>query len=67
MTRFEKLKSMSVQQLAEIICGNCSHCEICPLAVFDSGLFDYFCPIPTGQEVEALVKWLEEEYEDGNN
>ncbi len=64
MTRFEKFKAMSAQQLAETICGDRRHCEICPLVVFDDGLFDYCCPIPVGQETEALVKWLEAEVEE---
>jgi hypothetical protein len=54
MTRFEKIKQMSVDELAEVLCLMCRQTETC-----DGCKFYYDCP--ESECVDAWKMWLNEE------
>ena len=56
MNNFEKIKSMSVDELAEYICGLFSCCDSCQ--------FLYECGNETGKHINPYKQWLLAEVEE---
>lgn len=58
MTWYEKIKGCSIEELADVICGNGSNCGSCPISVFDDIYMEPMCPAKSGEQIQALVGWL---------
>lgn len=60
MTNFEKIKSMSIEELAKIMCDTLD-CNCCPCAEVDNIFFETHCPATPNHGYKLLVKFLESE------
>ena len=63
MTYFEKIKTMSVEELAKAMCDTFD-CNCCPCAVVDNLFFEAHCPVNSDDGWKLLVELLQQEVED---
>lgn len=61
-TNYERIISMSKEEMAKSICDNV-HCDSCPISKVDDLYFEAYCPAKTGEEEKLLLEWLESEEE----
>ena len=60
MTKFEKIKSMSIEEMAKAMCGTFD-CNCCPVAEVDNLFFEVHCPVNPDNGWELLVELLKSE------
>ena len=60
MTYYEKIKSMSIEELAKYMCDTFD-CNCCPCAEVDDLFFEANCPVNPDDGWKLLVKLLDSE------
>ena len=63
MTNFEKIKAMSVEELAKAMCDTFD-CKYYPVAKVDNLFFDVYCPANPGDGWKLLIELLQQEVEE---
>ena len=63
MTNFEKIKNMSVEELAAKCCYD-SDCEICPIWEFCGYTINHLNYATTSECLKAWERWLKSEVEE---
>lgn len=60
MTRIEKIRSMSAEEMAAYMCDDCM-CEFCPFVDYEDIWDEPYCKLKKDERVEKLAGWFNEE------